>query len=66
MQELNKVKGYRAMLGLTQEEMANKLGLSRASYTNKETNKNFTQSEKLALESIFKSLGINDADANEF
>lgn len=66
MQAMNKVKGFRAMLGLTQEELANKLGMERSVYNRKESAQNFTQAEKIALEHIFKEMGINEADASEF
>lgn len=36
---MNKIKGYRNMLGLTQEELGKKLGISKQSYYNKETGK---------------------------
>lgn len=49
----NKVRGYRNMLGFTQEELGNKLGITKQSYHNKEVGKNsFTDSEKL----VFKEL----------
>ena len=32
MTEFNKVKGYRYMLGLTQKEMGNRLGISKETY----------------------------------
>ncbi|GAA0054225.1 UNVERIFIED_CONTAM: transcriptional regulator [Streptococcus canis] len=41
------------MLGFTQEELGNKLGITKQSYHNKEVGKNsFTDSEKL----VFKEL----------
>ena len=49
MQELNKVKGYRNMIGFSQTEMAEKIGISRDSYTRKESANNFTETEKLAI-----------------
>lgn len=53
--EINKIKGYRNYLNLTQKEMGEKLGISKQSYFNKESSKyNFTDEEKL----IFKSLLI--------
>lgn len=48
-----KLKGYRVMLGLTQQEMANILGISLQSYNNKETNKTaFNDKERLAIKSM--------------
>ena len=44
---INKIKGYRNYLNLTQEGMGQKLGISKQSYYNKETNKSsFTDEEK--------------------
>ena len=44
---INKIKGYRNYLNLTQECMGQKLGISKQSYYNKETNKSsFTDEEK--------------------
>lgn len=52
----NKVRGYRAMLGKTQSEMAELLSISKQSYHNKERGKvAFKDSEKV----IFKNLLIN-------
>ncbi len=54
MQDLNKVKGYRAMAGLTQEQMAEKIGISARSYATKEADvSKFTVSE---LEAMVKAL----------
>ncbi|OOV36874.1 transcriptional regulator [Staphylococcus sp. MB371] len=51
--KINKVKGYRNYLSLTQEQMAFKLGISKQSYFNKETCRNtFNDKEKI----IFKNL----------
>ena len=59
MQELNKIKGYRTMVGLTQTEIAEKIGISRDSYTRKEAQNNFSETEKLALITIFNQSGLN-------
>jgi putative transcriptional regulator len=59
MQELNKIKGYRTMVGLTQTEIAEKIGISRETYTRKESSNNFSEAEKLALITIFNQSGLN-------
>ena len=47
---MSKLKGYRVMLGLTQKNMADKLGISLQSYNNKETGKTpFTDRERLII-----------------
>lgn len=52
-----KLKGYRVMLGLTQQEMANILGISLQSYNNKETNKTaFNDKERLAIKSMVSEI----------
>lgn len=49
----NKVKGYRIMLGLTQQEVANELNISISSYINKESGRTaFKDNEKM----LFKDL----------
>ena len=35
----NKVRGYRNMLGLTQQQLGEKLGMTKQTYYNKETEK---------------------------
>lgn len=50
---LNKIVGYRKMLGLTQEEMAKTLDLSIVAYRNKESGKTqFKEKEMLAFHKI--------------
>lgn len=50
---MSKLKGYRVMLGLTQQAMAEKLNISLQSYNNKETGKNaFNDRERLAIKSM--------------
>ncbi|HEL2650871.1 transcriptional regulator [Streptococcus suis] len=50
---MSKLKGYRVMLGLTQQAMADKLDISLQSYNNKETGKTpFNDKEKRALKTI--------------
>lgn len=47
---MSKLKGYRVMLGLTQQAMADKLDISLQSYNNKETGKtSFTDRERLII-----------------
>lgn len=58
--ELNKVAGYRTMLGIKQKDMALKLGISSQSYSNKENGKTpFNDLEKLKLRKIFKKIDNN-------
>lgn len=55
---MNKVKGYRTMLGLTQEEMAEKLGVSINTYAGYETNP-----EKMSITVAKKFLEVvNEVD----
>lgn len=50
---MSKLKGYRVMLGLTQQQMADKLDISLQSYNNKETKKTpFNDKERLAIKSM--------------
>lgn len=50
---MSKLKGYRVMLGLTQQAMADKLDISLQSYNNKETGKTpFNDKEKKAIKTI--------------
>ncbi len=51
--DMSKLKGYRVMLGLTQQAMAVKLDISLQSYNNKETGKTpFNDKEKKAIKTI--------------
>lgn len=59
MQTLNKIKGYRNMIGFTQDDMAKAIDISRENYTRKESNNNFSETEKLALLTIFNTNGLN-------
>lgn len=55
MKKLNKVAGYRAMLGFSQREMAELFGISKQAYSAKERGlTNFNKSEMI----IFKNLLI--------
>lgn len=50
---MSKLRGYRVMLGLTQQQMADKLNISLQSYNNKETKKtSFNDKERLAIKSM--------------
>lgn len=50
---MSKLKGYRVMLGLTQQAMADKLDISLQSYNNKETGKTaFNDKEKRAIKNL--------------
>ena len=50
---MSKLRGYRVMLGLTQQQMADKLGISLQSYNNKELRKTpFNDRERLAIKSM--------------
>ena len=52
-----KLKGYRVMLGLTQQAMADKLGISLQSYNNKELKKTpFKDKERLAIKSLVSEI----------
>ncbi|EGE53289.1 helix-turn-helix transcriptional regulator [Streptococcus parauberis] len=54
---MSKLKGYRVMLGLTQKELSDKLGISLQSYNNKETGKNaFNDRERLAIRDMVKQV----------
>lgn len=49
-----KVKGYRVMVGLTQQELASKIGISVQSYRNKEKGRvAFKDSEKIFIRELF-------------
>ncbi|KAA9242800.1 MULTISPECIES: helix-turn-helix transcriptional regulator [Aerococcus] len=55
MQAINKIKGYRNMLGLTQSDMAKELGISKQAMHLKEVGKiPFKDSEKRIVLNIFK------------
>lgn len=55
-ERLNKLAGYRVMLGLTQEDMGKLLGMSKQQYNPKELGKiSFNDSEKLKIKKILSS-----------
>lgn len=50
---INKIAGYRAMLGLTQEQMGKALGISKQQYSPKERGKvPFNDREKQAFKNV--------------
>lgn len=50
---MSKLRGYRVMLGLTQQAIADKLNISLQSYNNKELGKTpFNDKERLAIKSM--------------
>ena len=52
-ESMSKLRGYRVMLGLTQQQMADKLKISLQSYNNKELSKTpFNDKERLAIKSM--------------
>lgn len=53
MSSINKVKGYRNMLGLSQKDMADKLSISINAYRNKENGKvEFRDNEKIIIKEM--------------
>lgn len=53
---ISKLVGYRKAANLTQEDMASKLGMTRATYNKKENNPGlFTYAEQKQIEEVFKS-----------
>lgn len=44
-----KIRGYRNMLGLTQEQLGKQLGMSKQTYHNKETGKNLKALQMVLL-----------------
>ncbi|GAB6711208.1 helix-turn-helix transcriptional regulator [Streptococcus agalactiae] len=61
----NRIRGYRNMLGLTQEQLGNKLGISKQTYHNKEIGKTaFSDKEKIIIKELliplFPNINIED------
>ncbi len=61
----SKIKGYRNMLNMTQEELAIKLGITKQGYSNKERGINeFSDKEKIIfkelLQPLFPTVTIDD------
>lgn len=53
---MSNARKYRAFLGMTQEEMANRLGISLSSYRNKENERTaFSDAEKVVFKNIVSS-----------
>lgn len=56
-QSINRVAGYRAMLNMSQKDMANYLDISPQSYSNKERGiRIFNDQEKLKLKKLFREV----------
>lgn len=67
MQEVNKVKGYRNMVGITQAEMAKKIGVSERSYVAKENDiSKFTVNELSAVIQVLNEHNLNVKMADLF
>lgn len=57
---MSKVKGYRVMMNFTQQQMADRLNISRQSYSEKERgNIPFKDDEKLFLKKLFLTIDEN-------
>lgn len=60
IKKINKVAGYRNMLGMTQKDVAEYLGITVQSYSNKETGKNsFNDTEKMKIKKLFNIIDIS-------
>lgn len=60
-----RVRGYRTMLGLTQEQISKLIGISKQSYSLKERGRiKFSDNEKVKLKKIFKEVK-NDITIDE-
>lgn len=56
----NIIAGYRTMLGLTQQDLANKLGISRQAYSLKEKGRTpFSDSEKILIRDLVSEVVPN-------
>lgn len=54
---LNRIRGYRVMIGLTQEEMAGKLGVTKQAYSLKELGKSpFKDHERLIIRELVREI----------
>ena len=59
MPMVNKIKGFRNMAGLTQEEMSKALEISSRAYQNKEKgNSNFTINEMIKIRDTLTNRGV--------
>jgi len=55
MEQYNKIKGYRVMIGYSQDEMAAALGINKKSYANKENGtQEFKYSEMVMFLNVVK------------
>lgn len=53
----NKIRGYRNMLGMTQEKLGKQLGMTKQTYHNKEVGKNaFSDKEKIQFKELLLPL----------
>lgn len=58
---MNKVLGYRKMLGKTQEQMAKEFNISEQSYRNREKGKiNFKKNEMIKFKTLLIEKGLKD------
>lgn len=57
----SKVKGFRAMLGMNQQKLADEIGIQRETLARKESDENklFSKAEKIAIVSVFNKNGLN-------
>lgn len=65
MEQYNKIKGYRVMIGYSQDEMAAALGITRLTYFNKENGKQeFKYSEMVKflaeIQKVYPNITMND------
>lgn len=57
---MNKVKGYRTMINMTQEEMAGAIGIATTTYRQKESGQTqFTLNEIKLVVNVFNDKGLN-------
>jgi DNA-binding XRE family transcriptional regulator len=60
MIQKNKIRGYRNMLGMTQEKLGEELGITKQSYYAKEVGKNsFSDDEKMKFKKLLLPLFPN-------
>lgn len=59
-EKINLIKGYRVMVGYTQEQMAEVIGVKRRQYLDKENGKTkFSINELAAIRDLLVSKGVN-------
>ena len=62
MNKINKVKAFRAAIGLTQKDLARILDISVDSYSRKERGvSDFRKNEMIEITAIFKNNGIDES-----